>query len=148
MSNPPQYLALDPGETTGWALFDLNGIELEIGQFKQIDQTKELTRLVTSDLKAVICEDYVNFGWKQQKRWSRNQTSKNIGSLEMLCELRGVPLYLQPANIKAIGYRFAGLDGPPSNHAISHQFDAFVHGVYWLQTNGIRTPGLAIKDEA
>ena len=141
------YLALDPGETTGWATFDESGKLLKFGQFKQADQTAELTRLVESTLKAVICEDYMNFAWKPQKKWSRNQTSKNIGALEMLCEMRQVPLHLQPANIKAIGYRWSGLGAPPSNHAISHQYDAVVHGVYWLIQNNVVPPGFYLPSE-
>ena len=133
------YLALDPGETTGWATFDENGDGIEYGQFKQSEQTEKLTEFIHSGLKAVICEDYRNFGWKKQKNWSRNQTSKNIGAIEILCEMRQVPLFLQPANIKSIGYKWAGLGEAPSNHSISHQFDAYVHGVYWLVNNNIRS---------
>lgn len=131
-----KYLALDPGETTGWCCFSEEGEILTYGQYKQADQTKELTRLITSDLLAVICEDYRNFAWKQQTKWSRNQTSKNIGAIEMICEMRQVPLHLQPANIKTIGYKWLGLGEAPSNHSISHQFDAMVHGGYWLISTG------------
>lgn len=146
MFNPAVYLALDPGETTGWATFDHQGKPLAMGQFAQSEQTKQLTALIHSDLKAVIVEDYRNFGWKEQKKWSQNQTSKNIGAIEMLCELRGVPYHLQPANIKKIGYMWAGLGAAPSNHKISHQYDAHVHGVYWLRTNGILAPTVPSED--
>ena len=131
------YLALDPGETTGYATFDAEGELITIGQFKQKDQTKELTRLIDPSLTAVICEDYRNFAWKRQKNWSNNQTSKNIGGIEMLCELRSVPLHFQQPNIKSIGYKWAGIE-PPKNHAVSHGPDAYVHGVYWLRTHGVR----------
>lgn len=139
---PARYLALDPGETTGWALFDEQGEILKYGQFKQSEQNQWLSDNLTSDLKAVIVEDYKNFGWKQQKRWSRNQTSKNIGAIEMLCELRRVPYFLQPSSDKAIGYKWAGLGQAPSNHAISHQFDAVAHGTYWLRSRGILKPSV------
>lgn len=138
------YLAIDPGETTGWATFDSEGNVIRMGQFSMAKLNEELTELVHSELKQVIIEDYKNFAWKQQKKWSQNQTSKNIGKIELLCDLRSVPFFLQPASVKSIGYRWAGLDGPPSNHAISHQWDAYVHGVYWLQKMGIRPVGKAI----
>lgn len=134
------YVALDPGETTGWATFDENGEVLKYGQFHQTEQTKVLTELIHDKVKAVIIEDYQNYAWKQQKRWSRNQTSKNIGAIEMLCEMRNIPYHLQPANIKSIGYKFAGLGEAPSNHSISHQYDAVAHGTYWLRVNGILKP--------
>lgn len=147
MFNKVAYVALDPGETTGWATFDFEGNAIGMGQFPQSQQTKRLTDLLSPDLKAVVCEDYRNFGWKQQKKWSRNQTSKNIGAIQLLCEMRNIPFHLQQPNIKSIGYLWAGMDGPPTNHAISHQYDAYVHGVYWLQSNGIRKPGIAIPKE-
>lgn len=134
------YLALDPGETTGWATFDDEGELLAMGQFPQRDQTQELTALITSSLKAVIIEDYRNFAWMQQKKWSRNQTSKNIGAIEMLCELRGVPFHLQGSDKLKIGLMYAGIGSLPSNHSISHQYSAVGHGTYWLRVNEILTP--------
>jgi hypothetical protein len=134
------YIALDPGDTTGWAAFDERGSLLSYGQFYKRNQTEWLTDNISSNLKAVIIEDYTNFGWKQQKKWSKNQTSKNIGAIEMLCELRNVPYFLQPPNIKAIGYKWAGLGEAPTNHSISHQYDAIAHGTYWLRSKGILKP--------
>ena len=136
----PKYLALDPGETTGWAKFNKDGVIIEYGQYVQGEQTKWLTENLTSDLEAVICEEYRIYNPKRQKRWSRNETSKNEGAIQLLCEMRQVPFHLQPANVKAIGYKWAGLGQAPSNHAISHQFDAVAHGTYWLRQKGILKP--------
>jgi hypothetical protein len=58
-----------------------------------------------------------------------------------------VPLTLQPATAKNSGYLWAGLSSAPTNHAISHQYDAVAHGIYWLQVNGIREIGKAIPKE-
>jgi hypothetical protein len=132
------YIALDPGETTGWAKFNDVGEVIAYGQYTQAEQTGWLTKNIT-DLKAVIIEDYRNYSWEKQKRWSRNQTSKNIGGIEMICEMRKIPYFLQPANIKSIGYKWAGLGAAPTNHSISHQFDAVAHGVYWLTIKNIRS---------
>lgn len=135
-----KYIALDPGETTGWAKFDEQGECIGFGQFTQAEQTKWLNDSITSEVLCVIVEDYKNYAWQKQKKWSRNQTSKNIGAIEMICELRGVPYYLQPANVKSIGYKWAGLGEAPSAHHISHQFDAVAHGTYWLRVNSILKP--------
>jgi hypothetical protein len=140
------YLAIDPGETSGYALFDNEGKELYIGQFTQDKQTEALSTLIHSNLKEVICEDYRNHGWQQQKRWSRNQTSKNIGAIEILCDLRGIRIELQSNTVKTIGYKWAGMPGPPSNHNISHQYDALAHGVHRLVSLGIRNPSIAIPE--
>lgn len=140
MTDEASYIALDPGDTTGWAKFDEVGELISFGQFTLQEQSKWLDENVTSNLKAVIVEDYRNYASHKQARWSRNQTSKNIGAIEMICDLRGVPHHLQMANVKAIGYKWAGLEAAPTNHAISHQYDAVAHGTYFLRINGILKP--------
>lgn len=139
------YVALDPGETTGWATFDEKGKTLQMGQFKVAEQNEALKTLIHPAVLMVIIEDYRNHGWTQQKRWSRNQTSKNIGKIELYCDLFGVKYVLQPNTVKSMGYMYQGTKAP-ANHSISHQFDANAHGVYWLQTNGIRPVGMAMKE--
>ena len=139
------YLAVDPGHTIGYATFDENGNVTGYGQVKMEDFHKEFNDLLHSDLQAVIVEDYKNHGWMQQKKWGRNETSKIIGKLELLAELRGVKLFLQPNTVKAIGYKWAGLGEAPKDHSASHQFDAVAHGVYWLQSNNIRRAGQGMK---
>lgn len=133
------YIALDPGNTTGWAGFDDKGVIQEMGQFTLKEQTKWLNDHITPVVKMVIIEEYRNYKGGTF-RGQTNQTSKNIGAIEMICELRGVPYTRQPANIKKIGYKFAGLGQAPSNHSISHQYDAVAHGTYWLRVNGILIP--------
>ena len=139
------YLALDPGETIGWASFDENGNGITYGQFRYEVFIQSVEELIHPDLKAVITEDYLNHGFMQQKKWSKNITSKVIGKIEVMCELRKVPLVMQRNTVKNIGYMWAGME-PPSNHSISHQTDAFAHGVYYLQSNGIRPVGKTLKD--
>jgi hypothetical protein len=142
-----RYVAIDPGLTSGYACFNDEGDPIKMGQFKMNQLTETLNYLITPDLKHVICEDYRNHGWTQQKRWSRNDTSKIIGKIELMCELRSVPCSLQPNTVKAIGYRWAGLKEAPANHDISHQYDAVAHGVFWLQQNGIREVGRVLKND-
>jgi hypothetical protein len=142
-----QYLAIDPGGTTGWATLNELGDVTAMGQVKQKDFVEFFTDKLTSELKHVIVEDYRNYAWKQQKKWSRNDTSKLIGQIEMLCSMRGVPITLQPATCKNSGYLWAGLHKAPANHSISHQYDAVAHGVYWTQVNGIRDVGKSIPKE-
>lgn len=139
-----RYLAIDPGETIGWATFDDAGWLLEMGQSRFENFTEDFGTLLHSELRHVIVEDYRNYGHMQQKRWSRNDTSKVIGKIELLADLRGVPVTLQPANKYSIGAMWGGFD-IPKNHSISHQFVAAAHGVFWLQTNGVRSIGQFLK---
>lgn len=142
-----KYVSVDPGAgptrkgMTGWAIFDEDGNCLEYGQAKESEFNAVFDKLLHSNVVTCIVEDYRNHPWMKQKGFGRNETSKLIGKLEMLCELRGIPLALQPNTVKPVGYMWAGLKKAPSNHAISHQYDAVAHGVYWLQSNGVRKPG-------
>jgi len=139
------YLAIDPGETAGWATFNAKGEVVQIGQYTVAEQNKALKLLIKPGLKKVIIEDYKNHGWTNQKKWSRNQTSKNIGKTELACDLNNVPYVLQPNTAKGMGFMYLGIE-EPKNHAIGHQFVAMAHGVYWLQNNGIRPVGMAMKE--
>jgi hypothetical protein len=140
------YLAIDPGDMTGWAKFDENGKILEYGQVSEAEFMEWITENVHENLKHVICEDFLLYQHKAMSqtnsRARKMKTSKKIGQLEMTCQLRGVPITLQPASNKPIGYMWGGLGEAPSNHSISHQFDAYAHGVFFLQKNGIRKPSI------
>lgn len=140
------YLAIDPGETSGWAYLDAEGKVVDYGQFGKDNITKSLKDLIHSGIKHVIYENYVNFAWKRQKNWSDNFTSKVIGKIEAICELNDIKFTPQPASVKKAGYAWSGLGAAPKDHSMSHQFDAVAHGVYWAQKNGIRKVGLAIKE--
>lgn len=142
-----RYLAFDPGDTWGWAAFDDKGEVIQWGQFHKDNAALALDELLTSMIVTVVVEDYRNYANKVQKKWSRNDTSKGIGKVEVLCELRGIQYVLQGAHVKSIGYKWSGLIAAPSNHSISHQYDAIAHGVYYLQSAGIRKAGLALPKE-
>ncbi len=142
----PSYLALDPGETIGYATFDENGIGLSMGQFRYEQFLEEIEPLFPSTIKVCIVEDYKNYGFKQQKRWSRNNTSKVIGKIELLAQLRGAEVVLQPASNYPIGAKWGGFE-IPSNHDISHQFVALAHGIFYLQNAGIRQPNKVLLDK-
>lgn len=141
-----RYLFLDPGETYGWASFNAIGEIVGMGQFHYDGDVKTLDNLITDHIIFVGIEEYVNYGWKQQKRWSKNQTSKNIGKIETICELKGIPYKRLPSSNKETGYKMMR-SHVPSNHAISHQFDAAAHGVQFLSTHDIRSGLLNIPEE-
>jgi hypothetical protein len=141
-----KYLAIDPGETAGWASFKENGDLLAMGQFRWTDFTTWGNEHIHSGLIEVICEQYVNYAWKQQKKWSDNKTSKMIGKIELLADLRGVPCILQGANVKEIGAMWGGFEIPAKRkNGIDHQIVAAAHGIYRLQSIGVRTIGQFMK---
>ncbi len=144
MTEQSSYLAIDPGETIGWATFRDNGTVLAIGQTRFETFVKDFQELIHPDLKQVITEEYKNYGHKQQRKWSKNNTSKVIGKIEVLCELAGVGLTMQPANNYRIGAMWGGFE-IPTDHSISHQYVAAAHGIYYLQSIGVRPIGLGLK---
>lgn len=146
-----EYLAFDPGNTTGWAGFDKEGNIVEMGSFKafidgKYKQNPKFRELINSNIKHIVVEDYVNYGYTQQKRWSRNDTSKIIGVIETLAQIEDIPLELQKSSVRGIGYKWMGAE-QPSNKAMSHEWDAAAHGVYFFTKIGIRKEAKSLLDK-
>lgn len=133
----PYYLALDPGKTTGWATFDESGVGITMGQAS----ITELIKLMDdTSARVIITEDYHLFPWKAKEQiWSKLDTVRLIGMIQYWCYKTNRQLILQDPNIKSIAYMWAGLQRAKS-HKDSHERDAYVHGVYYLQRQGIRRP--------
>jgi len=132
-----KYLALDPGNATGWATFAADGSAVGFGTWHG---KKEVYNGLLPDLKAVIIENFKLYPWKSMEQaWSQLDTVRIIGAVEHYCYLNELELVFQDPSVKAIAYKWAGMT-PPKNHKLSHETDAYVHGVYYLQKAGIRTP--------
>lgn len=132
------YLAVDPGETTGWATFDENGIGTGLGSVHGRIEVYELLSQVQA--KLLIIEDFELFPWKSKEQsWSSFETVRVIGAIEFWAYAKNAGLVLQKPNIKVIGYKWAKLTVAKAK-ADSHERDAYVHGVYYLCKQGIRNP--------
>jgi len=132
----PFYLALDPGGSTGWATFTEAGNGITMGTCKNRDQVYTLLKNIKPS--CIIMEDWVT----QQNAalgGDRLEVLRVIGAVEFYCHIRQIPLHEQPNTIKPVGYMWAGVAKARSK-ADSHERDAYVHGVYYLQKAGIRTP--------
>lgn len=144
MEKPSSYLSIDPGDTLGWAEFDDRGNVQGFGQESDVNFTEFITDKLHSGLKAVIVEKYVVFQKKALAHsGSDMKTSKMIGKIELLADMRKVPVILQPSSIYPIGAKWGGFD-IPRNHSISHQYVAVAHGIYYLQQSGVRAVGQAM----
>lgn len=141
-----KYLALDPGDTFGFAEFGKDGNLINMGQERDANFVRWSDQHITSDLDTVIVEDYKLIPGKKSRgqAWSRMNTSKQIGKIELMCDMRGVKFVLQPNNKYPIGAMWGGFE-IPSNHSISHQYVAAAHGIFYLQENGIRKPGQGLN---
>lgn len=134
----PKYLAVDPGNSTGWATFNDTGDVVGFGTC--VTRNSVYEKLAEAAPELIIMEDYRLYPWKaKEQSWSGFETVRIIGAVEYYAYLHNAKVVLQEPSIKGIGYKWAGLT-KPKNHALSHETDAYVHGVYYLQSNGIRKP--------
>ena len=140
-----RYLSLDPGLSTGYATFDAVGDLITFGTLKGgSEDLYPFLRTLKSDVgpytKEIIIEDYKLYPWKAMSQvWDSLETVRLIGAVQFWADMNGYPVHLQEPNVKGIAYKWAGIT-VPKNHALSHETDAFVHGVYFLQKAGIRRP--------
>jgi hypothetical protein len=134
------YLVLDPGDTTGVALFGAKGTLLSSNQIDGIAEVGYyLEQMLRVDKHACIrClyESYKVFPWVKQGG-SDVPAAQVIGIIKYLCSKYGVPYEEIDPKFKRIGYAWSGKK-PPSNHAISHGPDAEALGEYWLRKNKVK----------
>lgn len=132
----PNYLAIDPGVSTGYATFDSKGTLLSKGILRSLDELMDFLQ-EQSPIDTIICEDYRVYGHKAKAHTgSRVETVQAIGMVKVYANKWGAKLVLQPASILPIAQKFSGIN-LPSNHKLSHDFAALNHGIYYLTKEGI-----------
>lgn len=132
---PERLLALDPGETMGWAVFEnFQVIAADQVRLKE-DPFKPTIALFDQWMPThVVMEDYKIYAWKATKHsWSELFTPKLLGTIELLCAQRELPIKKQMAQL-AKGFcsdekllRW-GIDPKGKKHAR----DAVRHGAYFI----------------
>lgn len=133
-----RIIALDPGETTGYAIFE--GISLKhcsmIKTPTVYEGVKELQPILIKDITlecAIVCEDYRVYGWKAQSHINEElHTPKLIGAIETMCMLRSKDVHKQTAHVAKTfaddaKLRFWGLHQKGMRHAN----DAIRHALYF-----------------
>ena len=135
-------LVVDPGDTTGYAVFEEDG---ELVTKGQADFDKFLDFLIASTFTRIVVEDYrLRKGKQAQQTGSRFQAVQVIGALKYYCYIRGAEFTLVDVQAKTLGAMYSG-EKPPSNHKLSHQVDASNIGIYWFVKENIIEPP-ALKD--
>ena len=136
---PPKHLiALDPGETTGYAVFvggelkqcgELDTETLKVG----LPAIQELIDQSPIEWCRIVYEDYRIYSWKtEQHTWSGLHTPKLIGGIEALAYVKGIPTFTQMAQVAKTfctdeKLRTWGLYQKGQRHAR----DAIRHGCYY-----------------
>lgn len=135
-------LVVDPGDTTGWAMFDREGGLIDKGQA----DLNEFFKLITEHSFAMfLVEDYrLRKGKQAQQTGSRFQAVQVIGALKYAAYLDEVDFELVDVQAKMLGSMYSGVK-PPSDHKKSHEIDAYNIGIYWLVKNGV-IDAPALKD--
>lgn len=150
-----KWLTIDPGETTGWALWEDNRC-VDFGMDPMdafIEMLQDSCYVVGGDyphnggpwhgIGAIVCEDWALYPDKLPSLgWDKCRTARAIGKIELIARNAGIGLVLQPAAIKtkALAAAAEGIFASP-RHENRHSNDAKMHGVYWLAQNGQRPPG-------
>lgn len=135
-------LALDPGKTTGWAIFDGGGQVVDYGQ-ENMDDLITLERLFDEhEISHIVVEDFKLFRHRASKQvGSRMEAPQVIGIAFAWSKKHNCEFIKQDPAIKPTAQKWSQLK-PPSNHAQSHWVDAFNHGFYWLVLNKLRKTAL------
>jgi hypothetical protein len=94
-----RVLILDPGETTGVALFE-DGYLLNAGQIVIRENFSKLEEIFLATLpQYVVCEEYRIYGGKAMSHaHSTIPTLRYIGAIQMLCSQRDINIYFQSAS--------------------------------------------------
>ncbi len=139
---PGRLLALDPGETTGFAIFE-DGILEQYGQietFTVVDSVKVLQDRII-EATHVVVENYQVYAWKlKEHKFSTLHTPRLIGCIETLCILAGVgpPTKQTAQNAKKfttdekLKHWGMYVKGKP------HARDAIRHGVFYTVFSGTK----------
>jgi hypothetical protein len=142
-----KYVAFDPGETTGVAVFDEFGDVIRYWQIYTLGALLEFLETV-DQCSDFIVEDFKIFGHKAKSQiGSRGPAQQAIGVIQAHCQKHPKKnIWLQPASVKSIAAKWTQVK-VPTNHANSHQVDAYLHGSYFLIRRGIKKTALELELE-
>lgn len=146
-----RWLSIDPGETTGWALWEDKQL-VDAGQTELIpfiDEVADSARVLgpSSNLdllapfdgvKRLVVEEFKLYPWVIQDGgldFDEVRTARGIGALEFIARQAGIEFTFQPATIKepAMDAGARELFQRPL-YENRHANDAIMHGWYYIVT--------------
>lgn len=144
-------LAVDPGDTTGIAWWRDNGDFLGKAQIplEELPQTwGALEAEFDEPIRVAIVEDFILFGKRAQSQTgSRMKASQGIGMIKAMCSQGNRKCVVQRADKKIIALKWSQIK-MPSDHAKTHEWDAYLHGYFYLVSEGlIKTPLELMKEK-
>lgn len=152
-----RWITLDPGETTGWSVWDSDKhgkpVLVEAGQTRMwehidaLDQAMTMSAADTSEpleahdvpFGALVCEDWQLYP-KVMKTgaldYDHCRTARAIGAYTLIARQHGIPFILQGAAIKDAAETLAEPYFVKPIYEMRHANDAIMHGVYRINTKG------------
>jgi hypothetical protein len=132
-------ISVDPGETSGIAFWKEDGTFIERTTY-DLDMIIAFAATTNQPITTIVCEDYrLRQGKQMVQTGSRFVAVQIIGALKALAKRVGAKFVLQPANVLTVAALHSGVKRP-SNHAKSHDIDAYNHGYYYFETKGLLQP--------
>ncbi len=134
------FIAIDPGNTTGWARFretDFNSVHKHwtIDEFGRVDKDDVWEWIEDTGPDLYVVENYrirpAAIQGNYSHQWSSGETLRIIGAIDSRARRIGSPVVLQEPAIKPVGYGLAGIKYKAGKKG-THEFDAIAHGVYYL----------------
>lgn len=131
-------LAIDPGKTIGWCLFDDNYHWTgEMGEVKITEFHEFLDSL--TDISTVVYESFVLFGHKaQQQVGSKMETVEAIGILKTFARIWKADIIAQPSSLLPVAEKWTGNKVPKHGVKGHDMWSAYNHGMYYLIRTGKR----------
>lgn len=139
-------LCLDPGKTTGYALFDDAGVPKSFGQLQGLDKLQDFLTMALREtepekfISLVVFEDYILRNEKtrnmnQHQKEGHQVTLRAVGIIEMACKMTQKEFKKVPASEKEAGYRYKSLP-KAKDHKYSHERDALAIGYAYFYKSG------------
>lgn len=137
-----QFIAIDPGDTTGWVLFE-DATPRELGELKIPEFYDWLNGWPNGrqiSLNHVVLEDYIirppqAGGFDHQ--WGRVVTIQVIGAVQCWARRWRIPVTLQPSTVLTPGAARFKLPHP-KNRSLTNRnaISAMIHGRVWWERVG------------
>lgn len=138
---PHFLLAIDPGKSTGWCMFQDGIANGQFGILRSLDALIDWFDSYFNDHDEpdlIVVEQYTLYKSKALiQAGSKMETSQAVGAIEYFARRHKIPVVYQKADILKIASMWTGVDHD-KNHANSHHMAAYQHGMYYLITNGMR----------
>lgn len=147
-------LAIDPGETVGWSIWDTEKyVKLTGGQTPRVAFTDALAdrlnvgcdlahheppteTVLGHDIDEIVCEEWMIYP-EHARRGALDRdkclTARTIGAIQLLARMAGIPVHFQNASIKeqakAMGAENHFVEPRTANR---HENDSTYHSIYYM----------------